>query len=39
LALFSWYQQSVFNLWKRKPMLGIGIGVSLIGAVALAARY
>ena len=27
------------NLWKRKPALGIGIGVSLVGAVALAARY
>jgi pimeloyl-ACP methyl ester carboxylesterase len=29
----------VLNLWKRKPALGIGIGVGLVGAVALAARY
>ena len=29
----------MLNLWKRKPALGIGIGVSLVGAVALAARY
>jgi pimeloyl-ACP methyl ester carboxylesterase len=29
----------VLNLWKGKPALGIGIGVSLVGAVALAARY
>ncbi len=29
----------MFNLWKRKPALGIGIGVSLLGAVALATRY
>lgn len=27
------------NLWKRKPVLGIGIGVGLVGAVALAVRY
>ncbi len=27
------------NLWKRKPALGIGIGVGLVGAVALALRY
>jgi pimeloyl-ACP methyl ester carboxylesterase len=27
------------NLWQGKPVLGIGIGVSLVGAVALAARY
>lgn len=25
--------------WKRKPALGIGIGVGVIGAVALAVRY
>ena len=36
---FSCYEEGVLNLWKRKPALGIGIGVSLIGAVALAARY
>ncbi|MGA7395372.1 MAG: alpha/beta hydrolase [Terrimicrobiaceae bacterium] len=29
----------MLNLWKRKPALGIGIGVSLVGALALAARY
>ena len=29
----------MLNLWKRKPALGIGIGVSLVGAVALATRY
>lgn len=27
------------SLWKRKPVLGIGIGVGLVGAVALAVRY
>ncbi len=27
------------NVWKRKPALGIGIGVGLVGAVALALRY
>ncbi|HEY5811806.1 MAG TPA: alpha/beta hydrolase [Terrimicrobiaceae bacterium] len=27
------------NFWKRKPALGIGIGVSLVGALALAVRY
>ena len=27
------------KLWKRKPALGIGIGVGLVGAVALALRY
>lgn len=29
----------VKNLWQRKPALGIGIGVGLVGAVALALRY
>ena len=29
----------MFNPWKQKPVLGIGIGVGLVGAVALAARY
>jgi pimeloyl-ACP methyl ester carboxylesterase len=29
----------VLNPWKQKPVLGIGIGVGLVGAVALAARY
>jgi pimeloyl-ACP methyl ester carboxylesterase len=29
----------VLKLWKPKPALGIGIGVSLVGALALAARY
>jgi haloalkane dehalogenase len=29
----------VLNFWKRKPALGIGLGVSLVGALALAARY
>jgi pimeloyl-ACP methyl ester carboxylesterase len=29
----------VFKFWKRKPVVGIGIGVSLVGAVAVAARY
>ena len=27
------------KFWKRKPVLGIGIGVGLLGAVALAVRY
>jgi len=27
------------NFWKRKPVLGIGIGVGVMGAVALAVRY
>ena len=27
------------KLWKRKPALGIGIGVGVLGAVALAVRY
>lgn len=27
------------RFWKRKPVLGIGIGVGLVGAVALAVRY
>ncbi|MEI6493595.1 MAG: alpha/beta hydrolase [Verrucomicrobiota bacterium] len=27
------------RLWKRKPALGIGIGVGVLGAVALAVRY
>ncbi len=27
------------KFWKRKPALGIGIGVGLVGAVALALRY
>lgn len=27
------------RLWKRKPVLGIGVGVGLVGAVALAVRY
>lgn len=27
------------KLWRRKPVLGIGIGVGLVGAVALALRY
>ncbi|MFZ4776599.1 MAG: alpha/beta fold hydrolase [Terrimicrobiaceae bacterium] len=27
------------RLWKRKPALGIGIGVGVLGAVALAFRY
>ncbi len=27
------------KLWKRKPALGIGIGVGLLGAVAVAVRY
>lgn len=27
------------KFWKRKPALGIGIGVGLVGAVALAVRY
>ncbi len=27
------------KFWKRKPALGIGIGVGLVGAVALAFRY
>lgn len=30
---------SSFRLWKRKPALGVGIGVGLLGAVALALRY
>ena len=29
----------MFKFWKRKPVVGIGIGVSLVGAVAVAARY
>ncbi|MET0253321.1 MAG: hypothetical protein ABW214_04760 [Terrimicrobiaceae bacterium] len=29
----------MLNLWKRKPVLGIGIGMGMVGAVALAARY
>jgi len=29
----------VRKFWKRKPALGIGIGVGLMGAVALALRY
>jgi len=29
----------VKKFWKRKPALGIGIGVGLMGAVALALRY
>lgn len=29
----------MLKLWKRKPALGIGIGVGLVGAVALAVRY
>jgi haloalkane dehalogenase len=29
----------VRKFWKRKPVLGIGIGVGLVGAVALAVRY
>ena len=27
------------KLWKRKPALGIGIGVGVLGALALAVRY
>lgn len=27
------------RLWKRKPALGIGIGVGIVGALALAVRY
>lgn len=27
------------RLWKRKPALGIGIGVGVLGAIALAFRY
>ena len=27
------------KLWKRKPALGLGLGVGLVGAVALAVRY
>lgn len=27
------------SIWKRKPALGVGIGVGLVGAVALALRY
>ena len=27
------------RLWKRKPALGIGIGVGVLGALALAVRY
>ncbi len=30
---------AVRKFWKRKPALGIGIGVGLMGAVALAFRY
>ena len=30
---------TVKTFWKRKPALGIGIGVGLVGAVALALRY
>ncbi|CAN5650970.1 alpha/beta hydrolase [soil metagenome] len=29
----------MLKLWKRKPALGIGIGVGLMGAVVLALRY
>ena len=29
----------MFKFWKRKPVVGIGIGVSLVGAIAVAARY
>jgi haloalkane dehalogenase len=29
----------VLNFWKKKPALGVGLGVGLLGAVALAARY
>jgi pimeloyl-ACP methyl ester carboxylesterase len=36
---FHGIEHAVLNLWKRKPALGIGIGVGLVGAVALAARY
>lgn len=27
------------NFWKKKPALGVGLGVGLLGAVALAVRY
>jgi len=29
----------VFESWKKKPVVGLGLGVGLLGAVALAARY
>ena len=32
-------ERSVFESLETKPVLGIGIGVGLVGAVALAARY
>jgi pimeloyl-ACP methyl ester carboxylesterase len=30
---------NVLKLWKKKPALGVGLGVGLLGAVALAVRY
>ncbi len=30
---------NVLNFWKKKPALGVGLGVGLLGAVALAVRY
>ncbi len=29
----------MLNFWKKKPALGVGLGVGLLGAVALAVRY
>jgi pimeloyl-ACP methyl ester carboxylesterase len=29
----------VLDFWKKKPALGVGLGVGLLGAVALAVRY
>ncbi len=29
----------VWRLWRKKPVLGVGLGVGLLGAVALAVRY
>lgn len=29
----------MFKFWKDKPALGVGVGVGVLGAIALAARY
>jgi haloalkane dehalogenase len=29
----------VLDFWKKKPALGVGLGVGLLGAIALAVRY